>query len=145
MPTAKKVLIHHWFEEVWNKKREAAIFEMLHPDALIHGLGNLPSDVVRGPKGFLPFWQKFISAFPNISVTVESVLAEDDKVAARCGVRGTHTGGGLGIPPTGAKISFNGMVHVHVKDGMIFEAWNNFDFLLLYQQLGVAKINLPSI
>jgi predicted ester cyclase len=137
MPTAKKVLIHHWFEDVWNKKREAAISEMLHRHASIYGLGNSPAEVIRGPKQFLPFWQQFTSAIPNISVAVESVLVERDKVAARCSVRGTHTGKGLGIEPTGAKISFTGMVLVHVKDEIIFEAWNNFDFLTLYQQLGM--------
>jgi predicted ester cyclase len=141
MPIAKKVLIYRWFEEVWNKKRESAIEEMLHPDATIYGLGNSPSEVIRGPKGFLPFWQKFVSAFPNINVAVESVLVEEDKVAARCSVRGTHTGQGLGIEPTGTKIQFTGMVMAHVKDDKVFEVWNNFDFLSLYQQLGLVKMN----
>jgi predicted ester cyclase len=144
MPIAKKVLIHHWFEEVWNRKREAAIYEMLHPDATIYGLGNSPADVIRGPKGFLPFWQKFTSAFPNISVAVEAVLVEGDKVAARCSVRGTHTGRGFGIEATGAKFQFTGMVLVYVKDEMIFEVWNNFDFLSLYQQLGLVSMNQPT-
>ncbi len=143
MPTANKVLIHRWFEEVWNKKREAAIYEMLHPDAQIYGLAEKPDQAILGPEGFLPFWKNFISAFPNISVAVESVLAEEDKVAGRCSVRGKHTGLGIGIEPTNTQISFTGIVLLHVKDGKFYEGWNNFDFLSLYQQLGLVKMPPP--
>jgi hypothetical protein len=35
-----KVLVHRWFEEIWNKGREAAIDEMLANDCAVHGLGT---------------------------------------------------------------------------------------------------------
>ena len=34
--------------------------------------------------------------------------------------------------------AFTGMVLVHVREGRILEAWNNFDFLTLYEQLGMV-------
>jgi predicted ester cyclase len=141
--TAKKVLIHRWFEEVWNRKRREAIFEMLHPDAVIYGLAEAPTAALKGPLAFMPFWESFISAFPNIQVSVESTMAEDDKVMARCSVRGIHTGFGLGIEPTMRPIAITGICVSHIKDGLLYEAWNSFDFLTLYQQLGV--ISLPKV
>lgn len=136
MSTANKVLIHRWFEEVWNKKRESAIAEMIHPNALIYGLGDRP---VRGAADLLPFWKQFTTAIPNLTVAVESTVAEDDRVAARCSVRGRHTGPGLGAP-TGNAIAFSGMVLVHIRDGKFHEAWNSFDFLTLYQQIGLVAL-----
>src|SRR5687767_14155832 len=100
MLTANKVLIHRWFEEVWNRKRRDAIFEMMHSEAIIFGLAESPTKPLKGPEAFIPFWEAFTGAFPDIHVAVESTVAEQDKVVARCSVRGRHTGAGLGMPPT---------------------------------------------
>ena len=35
--------------------------------------------------------------------------------------------------------TFTGICLVHVKDGLIHEAWNSFDFLSLYQQIGLVR------
>jgi len=139
MTTSDKGLIHRWFEEVWNKRRQAAIYEMLHPDAPVHGLAGPSGEAIRGPDGFLPFWQKFTSAFPDIKVTVEAVVVEGDTAAMRCTVRGNHTGKGLGIEPTNAQVTFTGMAMARIQDGKIMEAWNNFDFLTFNQQVGIVK------
>ena len=140
MDVAKKVLIHRWFEEVWNKKNEAVIDELLSPQALIYGLGNDPTRAIRGPDEFRPFWKAFTSAFPDLQIAVESTISEDDKVVARCAVRGTHTGDGLGFPATGKRVHINGIVIATIRDGKLIEGWNNFDFLMLYSQLGLMKV-----
>jgi len=132
-----KALIRRWFEEVWNKGRAAAIAEMLAEDAVVHGLSDDAAKPLRGPKGFLPFHAQFREAFPNIEVVVEDTIAEGDKVVARCAVRGKHIGDSLGFKATGAQAEFDGITIVKVKDGKIVEAWNNFDFMKMYKQLGV--------
>lgn len=137
MPTANKVLMYRWFEEVWNKKRREVIFELLHPEALIYGFGDNPVVGIKGPEGFVPFWEKFTQAFPDLNLAVESTMAEADKVMARCSARGRHSGPGLGIPPTGNAISVTGLCLVQMKDGQFHECWNSFDFLTMYQQLGL--------
>ncbi|MGV3771491.1 MAG: ester cyclase [Verrucomicrobiales bacterium] len=137
MAISKKVLIHRWFEEVWNRKRKEAIFEIFHPQALIYGLNGSDPAPIKGAAGFVPFWEVYITAFPDLQVAVESTLAEDDKVMARCSVRGRHTGPGFGIPPTMKQVAFRGICVSSVKDGMLYEAWNSFEFLTLYQQLGL--------
>jgi predicted ester cyclase len=144
MATAKKALIHRWFEEVWNRKRRGAIFEMLHPEASVYGLAENPTTPLRGPDAFIPFWEQFVSAFPDLQVAVESTVAEEDKVVARCSVRGHHTGPGLGIAPTMKPIAFTGIVLAHIKDGLLYEGWNSFDFLTLYQQLGIITLPHPN-
>jgi steroid delta-isomerase-like uncharacterized protein len=131
-----KALIRRWFEEVWNKGRADAIPEMFASDGVAHGLSDDAAKPLRGPEGFLPFHGQFREAFPNIEVVVEDTIAEGDKVVARCAVRGKHVGDSLGFKATGTEVEFDGITIVRVKDGKFVEAWNNFDFMRMYKQLG---------
>jgi len=133
---ANKALMRRWFEEVWNKGRTEAVAEMLSDDAVIHGLSEDAAKPLRGPSDFLPFHAQFREAFPNIEVVVEDAIAEGDKVAVRCSVRGKHVGDSLGFKATNATAEFDGIAIVRVKDGKFVEAWNNFDFMKMYKQLG---------
>lgn len=136
MSEENKALVRRWFEEVWNKGRADAIAEMLAGDAVVHGLSDDAAKPLRGPAGFLPFHAQFREAFPNIEVCVEDTIAEGDKVAVRCSVGGKHAGDSLGFKATGAQAEFDGIAIVRVRDGKIVEAWNNFDFMKMYRQLG---------
>jgi steroid delta-isomerase-like uncharacterized protein len=131
-----KALIRRWFEEVWNKGHAAAVAEMLAEDAVVHGLSDDAAKPLRGPQGFLPFHAQFREAFPSIEVVVEDTIAEGDKVVVRCSVRGKHLGDSLGFPASGAQAEFDGIAIVRVKNGKFVEAWNNFDFMKMYKQLG---------
>lgn len=136
MPGHTDTLLHRWFEEVWNNGREDAIDEMMHADAVTHGL----EQDITGREAFKPFQRKFRAAFPDMKITVEEVLIEGDMIAARCSVTGTHTGPGLPVPPGSKPVSFTGMCMGRVRDGKLIEGWNNFDFLSLYQQIGLSLI-----
>jgi len=138
MSEENKALIRRWFEEVWNKKNAAAIDEMFAADGIAHGLGDDAKVSMKGPADFKPFHAIFCGAFPDIQVVVEDVIAEGDKVAARCSVRGKHTGDNLGVAASNAAVDFSGMVIVRIKDGKIVEAWNNFDFQRMNQQIGIV-------
>jgi len=132
---ANKALMRRWFEEVWNKGRAEAIHEMMSEDCVNHGLSEDPGQPLRGASGFVPFHTQFREAFPNIEVVVEDAIAEDDKVVARCSVRGRHQGDSLGMKATGAMVDFDGIGIALVKDGMFVESWNSFDFARMYRQL----------
>ncbi len=133
---ANKAVMRRWFEEVWNKGRADAIPEMFAEDGIAHGLSDDAANPLRGPQGFLPFHAQFRDAFPNIEVVVEDQIAEGDLVATRCSVRGKHTGNSLGIAATNSPVDFTGMTITRIRDGKIVEAWNNFDFMRMYRQLG---------
>jgi len=133
---ANKALMRRWFEEVWNKGRADAIPEMFAENGIAHGLSDDVHNPLRGPTGFLPFHGQFRSAFPNIEVIVEDQVAEGDLVATRCSVRGKHSGDSLGIAATHSPVEFTGMTITRIRDGKIVEAWNNFDFMRMYRQLG---------
>ena len=130
-----KALIRRWFEEVWNKGRAEAIAEMMSEDCVCHGLSE-DSQPLHGAAGFLPFHAQFREAFPEIKVVVEDVIAEGDKLSARCSVSGRHTGDSLGFKATNLSVDFDGIGMARIRDGKFVEVWNNFDFMKMYKQLG---------
>jgi steroid delta-isomerase-like uncharacterized protein len=136
MSTESQDLIRRWFEEVWNKGREDAIDEMIAADGIAHGLTEEGDKTLRGPEQFKPFHRVFRSAFPDLEVVVEDTIAEGDKLAARCTVRGKHQSDSLGFAATGLSTDFTGITIVRIERGKIVEAWNNFDFMRMYKQLG---------
>lgn len=136
MSEANKELIRRWFEEVWNQGRAEAIEELFDENGIAHGLSDDPANPIKGPRGYRPFYDGLRQAFPNIVVVVEDMVAEGDKVAARCSVRAKHEGELLGKAATQAPVEFTGITIVRIENGKIVEAWNNFDFMTMYKQVG---------
>jgi predicted ester cyclase len=139
---AKAELMHRWFEEVWNNRNADAIDEMFAIDGIAHGLKDPQGNPIIGPSGYKPFHAAFLNAFPDLKVTIEDTVTEGDKIAVRCRVNGTHCGEGIGITPCSTPVEFTLMTIVRVTDGRIAEAWNNVDFMEMYQQLGALKLEL---
>ena len=137
MSEENKQLLRRWFEEVWNNGRVDAIEEMFDENGIAHGLSDDPSNPIKGPQNFRPFHTVFREAFPNMMIVVEDMVAEGDKVAARCSVRAKHEGEFLGRGATQSPVDFTGIAIVRIENGKIVEAWNNFDFMSLHKQVGL--------
>jgi steroid delta-isomerase-like uncharacterized protein len=138
MSTAENVaLMKRWFEEVWNEGRIATVTELLDADA--KGFGQAGHGTgIHGPADFIPFVQRLRGAFPDIKTKVEEAFATDYQTVVRWSATMTHTGGDLGIPPTGRKVQVTGMTMVHIENGKIIAGWDNWDQLALLRQIGVV-------
>ncbi len=143
MIDANAQVVISWFEEVWNAGSEAAIDQLMAPAAKFHGLPSADGGPIVGPAAFKPFFRSFRSAFPDVRVRVLRTVSEGDLVASHCRVTGTHVGPGLGVQPSGANIDFYGVAITTIRHRQIQEGWNCFDFLSLYQQVGVLPSRLP--
>jgi steroid delta-isomerase-like uncharacterized protein len=126
-------VVRTWFEELWNQGREDTIDRFFAADAVAHGLGDGP---LQGPEAFKPFFRRFRGALPDIRIEVVRTITEGEMIAIHCRVLGTHTGNTLAMPATGKPAEFWGICIARVSGGKIIEAWNQFDFLTFYQQLG---------
>jgi steroid delta-isomerase-like uncharacterized protein len=124
-----------WFDEVWNQGREATIDRLFAANSVAHGL---PGGDLNGPEAFRSVFHAFRGGLPDIHIDVEKTVTEGETVAVFCRVTGTHTGLSLGFPPTGRRVDFNGVVFARVVDGLLQEGWNCFDFLTMYQQMGIV-------
>ena len=125
MPNRNSTLTYRWFQEVWNNGRKEAIDELLDVNGVIHGIEGIN---VPGPEGFKVFYDSFRQQFPKIHVEVEDAVSEDGYETSRCTVTATNA--------NNQTVNFSGMTFIRVKNNKIVEAWNNFDFLSMYQQLG---------
>jgi steroid delta-isomerase-like uncharacterized protein len=137
MSAENEALLRRWFDEVWNKGREAAIDDMLAGHAVVHGLGTAD---MHGVAGFKPFFTAYRSTFPDITITVDAVISQGDIVAARWTASGTHRGSDLGVPATGKTVRMSGMSFIRVQAGKIVEGWNSFDQLGMLQQIGAVPL-----
>ena len=111
MAQRAETVLHRWFEEVWNQKRESAIDELMAEDAMVHGIVGPDGKEIRGAAAFKPFFHHFCAAFPDIRITIEDALVDGDKVAVRCAVTATHTGPGLTAAPTNKAANIHRHVH----------------------------------
>ena len=136
MSEENKQILRRWFDEVWNKGRAEAIDEMFDANGIAHGLSDDPANPIKGPRDFRPFYEVFRQGFPNLVIDIEDMVAEGDLVAARCSVHAKHEGEFMGRAATQSPVEFTGMTIVRIANGKIVEAWNNFDFMTMYRQVG---------
>lgn len=68
-------------------------------------------------------WDEYHDAFDDVSLDIEQVLSDGEKVVVRCRLGGTHTDTFQGVEPTGRVIETVGIGIFTVLDGVIFDAW----------------------
>jgi predicted ester cyclase len=93
-----KAVIRRWNEEIFNEKRIDRADELVTQDYVDHAA--LPGQA-PGLEGAKQKWAMYGAAIPDLRVTMDEMVAEGDRVAARWTAEGTHQGELLGVPPTG--------------------------------------------
>ena len=73
--------------------------------------------------------------FSDVSYELLHVVADGDLAAVHAVMHATHTGEGLGVKPTGRRISAEQMHFVRFEDGKIVEHWAVRDDAGLLRQL----------
>ena len=124
------------FLQFINTASEKLAEELISPDAVFHVPGR--PEPMRGPAGYLAIIGMMRGGFPDIQWTLEEVIAEGDKVAARFTMRGTHRGAFFGVPPTGKTIVVQAMNFYRLSGGQFVEERGQPDLLGLLQQIGAV-------
>lgn len=117
---------------VWGEGDVGALTEFLHPDYRRHlgpTRGSLDLD------GQIERLEGFRKAFPDISITVEDVVADDDRIAFRSTMTGTHEGVFAGVEATGRRVTVGLVDVVRVADGRFIEQWGGPDMADLMRQI----------
>jgi steroid delta-isomerase-like uncharacterized protein len=96
-------------------------------------------------EGMLDYFRLILSAFPDLRMEVEDLIASDDKAVARVKATGTHRGDFMGVPPTGSHIEIQ-LIDIMGFDGAgrVSEHWGVADMLTLMQQIGVVPTAAPA-
>jgi steroid delta-isomerase-like uncharacterized protein len=128
-----KAIVRRWFEEVWNKGNLDAVDELVAATVV----SEIPGEPeVRGPEAWRQQVSSTRAAFPDLAFTIEDQIAEEDKVATRWTLRGTHQGEFMGVPATGKQVTVTGISITRYANGKNVGSWNEMDLLGLMQQLG---------
>jgi steroid delta-isomerase-like uncharacterized protein len=138
MTTAANTQAMRRFTEFINTASASLAAELISPVATFHVPGR-PQPLI-GPDGYLEVIAMMRSGFPDIQWTLEEMVAEGDRVAARFMMRGTHHGVFFGVPATGRTINVQAMNFYRFADGQITEERGQPDLLDLLRQIGA----LPS-
>lgn len=127
-----KALIRKIFDQGMNQRDGQVFDECLTADFVNH---DMPAPT-PGPEGFRQVLGMFQSAFPDMHVTVEEILAEGDKVVTRGVFTGTHKGEFMGLPPSGASIQVKFIDIWRIENNRAAENWVRLDQVGLMQQVG---------
>lgn len=122
------------FVEFINTADEQLANQLINSNAIFYVPGN--PEPMRGPAGYIAIIGMMRTGFPDIQWILEDIIAEDDKVAARFSMRGTHRGTFFGVPATGRLIEVKAINFYQLANGQIVEEYGMPDMLGLLHQIG---------
>ena len=96
---------------------------------------NNPPGFPPGVDGVKRFFAMFRDAFPDVSVEIDEIVADGDRVAVATTFTGTHDGELMGVAPTGRRVSVTGIDILRVAGGKIAEHRGLTDIVGLMRQL----------
>ena len=122
-----KAIVRRYVEEVWQKKDVEKLEEFYPSPDLVEQEGpagqELPS--LEDAKEYV---RQVQAAFPDLSVTIEDMIAEEDRVAVRTTWRGTYEGEPIGgIDPTNETVTLSGNVIWRIVEGKVVHIWGTQD------------------
>lgn len=133
--------IRQWVDEAWNRGDFSSADAMYAPGYILHN----PDGPVEGPAALAAFIASYRTAFPDLTMTIEEMVASGDRVAWRFTVRGTQHGELYGTAPTGKRVIVAGSVFSHFEGDFWAEDDANFDALGMLVQLGVVSLEPATV
>lgn len=134
-------LIAAALQNIWNARMLGDCRLLYAENARLHASAREDCD---GINDISRFYLDIFGCIPDARVSVDylcsnSMLKQDQYVAARWTLAGTHTGSGLWGPPTGAPLLILGESHYRIVDGKVAEEWLVFDELAVLTQVCRAR------
>jgi predicted ester cyclase len=138
MSEANKAIVRR-YREIHNTNQLDKLSEVLAQDFTPHTfMQGLPWNGIESAKQ-VHFLGK--ASFPDMNVTTDDLLAEEDKVVERWTQTQTHTGEPfMNIPASNQSITFTGISIYRIADGKIVEHWANMDLFGMLVQMGAIPM-----
>jgi steroid delta-isomerase-like uncharacterized protein len=93
-----------------------------------------------GVKGTMQASEVYRTAFPDAEIAVEDTIAEADKVVIRWSGYATHKGPFLDVPPSGKRVTLEGITIFRVEKGRVAEQWGELNLFGILRQLGASSL-----
>src|SRR5258708_13434834 len=107
MSEPNKAIVRRMLEEVWNKGNLSLVDELFTANYEHHDSST--PDFGRGPESEKKRATLYRTAFPDLRLTIEDIIAEGETVMTRWSCRGTHKGDLNGIAPTATQFPISAL------------------------------------
>lgn len=124
---SKPEFLAHWFQRVWTEEDASAIGQLMQPEAVVHGLGNVPS---VGPGDFRAFQQGLLALIKDVKFTILETIENGTRLAGVWQLSAT-------VRATGKAVASTGTVFADIREGRLAGGYNHFDIVGLYQDIGL--------
>lgn len=129
---SNKSVIKKLFNDILNRNNPSTVSEIIAEDYFEQDL--FPGQL-QGRIGVVQRLSVLFSAFPDAKYSLEDLIADEDKAAARWTLHGTHKRIFMDILPTNKKITLKGIDIYEIKNDIIISHWSETDLLGLMNQL----------
>ena len=123
MSDTNKNLVRRHFEEIWNQRKMAACDELMADDFSEHAAAPFAATApgkVHGPTAMRGTAEWLLGQFPDLSMRIESIVADEDMVAVRIRSTGTNSGKLNGfLPPSGKRFTSEQSHWFRIEDGKL--------------------------
>jgi steroid delta-isomerase-like uncharacterized protein len=119
--------------EHWNNKDMDPFWENIPSDILVHE----ESGKLFNKDEYRKQLEWILSAFPDYSLSIEDLMAVDNKVIVRYTESATMKGDFANVPATGKKVSIPAIEIWRFENGKAKEIWMGRDILTFLTQAGV--------
>ena len=127
-----KDIIKKYSQRLWGEQDLAAIDDTFVEDAVIHS----PLNTTKGAITMKEVIEKWLNAFPDLTVEWEDFIEEGNKVVSRWKATGTHLGGFFETSPSHQEVSYSGVtIYTLNKKGKVIEYWALVDMHAIMSQL----------
>lgn len=100
---------------------------------------NFRQPLPPGLAGFKAIGRMMNTAFPDVVVTEDDMIADDNTVVERSSAVATHRAPLMGEPATNKQIRWTEIHIYRIRDGKIVEHWVEMAMLELLKQIGAIK------
>ena len=126
------------FEKMINTADDNLAQELISPEASFYTPAS--PEPLYGGKGYLSVVHWMRKGFSDVQWKLEEMVAQEDKVAVKWTLTGTHDGEFFGVKPTGTKIKTTVMNFYYFnKDGKIINDVAAEGMIGILRPLGLCK------
>jgi len=115
--------------------KNIALIRRIYDDMWNRADPSIAAQIFAQPEGVDRFVGQFLLSFPDLQHTIEEMIAEDDRVAARFSAHGTHTGPWMHFAPTGKVIHYTGITLARIAGNKIIEHHTWWDQASLIEEI----------
>ena len=130
-----KSILRRWVENGWNGGDLSLVDQVIAPNYVMHDA--YAPQPVAGTAGFRKYVESYRAAFPtDFHMTIDSLVAEGDRITWRITTSGTQTGPLGDFPATGKKAAVTAVIESRFANSQFVEDWVFIDMFSMLKQLG---------